>query len=572
MKRKINIKDDRVELRYGNWLKQAIDLISPKNLYLIAGRAMGKTSDVLAERSMDVCYDMPGASFALVGDTYLNLQKNVIKTLKEGWDRKGWIEIEGNKIGHFISDKHPPGYFKKPHSALETYKHAISIFNGCTFTLVSLDRPSSGGGNNYQHIFGDESKYQKEDKLKKLTPAVRGNYIRFGNSPFYRGRTFTTDYPDPNSIYEDDWILRMVKNMDKKQIADILECAFVLNDIRIEYMQAEKESDPSKLKNIARSLERWEARYNKIRRNSTLFYIATSFVNADILTEGYFIEQFQTLEPEDYQTTILSMKRKLEEAAMFYGNLAEKHFYSDGYNYDYYDRFGLRDNISENCRGLKYLRVNEKLELGVDFGNMVGMTIGQEQWPYYRMLKNMFVLPPQYIQELANNFLDFFEPHKRKEIDLYYDRSGNQLYRQKQDIANKLKNTIEKRTDNNGHIKPTGWKVNLMSVGQGNISHTEEYDLMVDMLGEKNPGLPKLLIDQFECKEYKSSLEMAPLEKDTKGNIKKVKKSEKLAPRRLPMESTNMSDAGKYLLCRKKYLDVVKSRRSISFGDPGLRG
>ena len=77
MNRKIDLKHDQVDLRYANWLKQTIDLISPKNLYLIAGRGMGKTSDVLAERSMDIVYDMPGGSFAFVGDTYINLQKNV---------------------------------------------------------------------------------------------------------------------------------------------------------------------------------------------------------------------------------------------------------------------------------------------------------------------------------------------------------------------------------------------------------------------------------------------------------------------------------------------------------------
>jgi hypothetical protein len=266
------------------------------------------------------------------------------------------------------------------------------------------------------------------------------------------------------------------------------------------------------------------------------------------------------------------MKRVLEKMAMFYGNLAEKHFYSDGYNYDYYDRFGLKDNITETSNGLKYIRTHEKIDAGIDFGNMISMVIGQEQWPNYRVLKDIYVLTPQYIQELANSFLAFFEPHKRKEIDLYFDRSMNTYRKQKQDLATKLKNAIEKRTTTDGITKPTGWKVNLMSIGQGNISHGEEYDLMTDLLGEKNQGLPKLMIDQFEAKEYKSSIEIAPLEKDSKGNIKKIKKSEKLAVRRLPMESTNMSDAGKYLLCRKKYLDIVKSRRPTYVGDPGLRG
>lgn len=572
MSRKIDLKHEQVDLRYANWLKQTIDLISPKNLYLIAGRGMGKTSDILAERSQDIVYDMPGGSFAFVGDTYINLQKNVVKTFLEGWERKGWREYSDNKIGHFVVDRKPPTYYKQPFTRLESYKHVISVFNGCNFTLVSMDRPSSGAGNNYLHLFGDEAKYLKEDKLKKLTPAIRGDYIRFGHSAFYRGRTFTTDYPDPNSIYEDDWILRMAKNMDKKQIGLILDCAFTLNDIRIQYLKAEQDQDKDKLKNVARSLERWEVRYNKIRRNSTLFYIATSFVNADILTEGYFLEQFQELEFVDYKTTILSMKRMLEKGAMFYGNLAERHFYSDGYNYDYYDRFGLKDNITETSNGLKYIRTHEKLEIGIDFGNMISLVIGQEQWPNYRVLKDMYVLTPQYIQELANEFLLFFEPHKRKEIDLYFDRSMNAYRKQKQDLATKLKNAIEKRTTTDGITKPTGWNVNLMSIGQGNISHGEEYDLMTDLLSEKNQGLPRLLIDQFEAKEYKSSIELAPLEKDGKGNIKKIKTSEKFAVRRLPMESTNMSDAGKYLLCRKKYLDIVKSRRPTYVGDPGLRG
>ena len=79
------------------------------------------------------------------------------------------------------------------------------------------------------------------------------------------------------------------------------------------------------------------------------------------------------------------------------------------------------------------------------------------------------------------------------------------------------------------------------------------------------------MIDQFECKELKSSLELAPLDKNTKGEIIKVKKSEKLPVKRLPMESTNFSDAFKYLMMRKKYMDVVKARRIPSIGDTKLR-
>ncbi|MFZ4463082.1 MAG: hypothetical protein ACOYN5_04505 [Bacteroidales bacterium] len=566
----MKINRENSELRQTNWLKMVIDLIGPKNLYLVAGRGTGKTSDVLAERSQDIIHDMPGAPLAFVGDTYMNLVKNTVKTFIEGWERLGWREASEKQTGHFVTDKAPPSYFAKPYSRLDTYKHTLSTFNGCNFNLVSMDRPSSGAGNNYVHLVGDEVKYLKEHKLKKLTPAIRGNYVKFGHSPYFRGRTFTTDYPDVNDIREDNWILRMRENMDKKQILMILDCAFVLNEIRFEYYNAEKSQDPAKLELIAKKIKRWEERYYKIRKNSTLFYIASSMVNVDILTEGYFFEQFQDLEFEDYKTSILSMPPSLEPGARFYGNLSAKHFYSDGYNYDYYDRFGLRDNITQSSRGLRYIMPDVKLEAGVDFGNMIGMVIGQEQWPNYRCLKNIHMLTPEWIPDIAKAFTSFFSDHIHKELDMYYDRSANNFNKQKQDLASKLKQSIEKQ-EIGGRLKPTGWKVNLMSLGQGNITHTEEFDFMNDLMRGNLPGLPNLLIDQFECRELKSSLELAPVEKDTKGNIKKQKKSEKFPVKRLPMESTNYSDAFKYLMCRRKYLDVSKARRAPVMADPSWR-
>lgn len=559
------------ELRQTSWLKMVIDLIGPKNLYIIAGRGTGKTSDILADRAMEIVYDMPGALIAFVGDTYMNLHKNTVKTFLDGWERLGWREATDTQAGHFVVDKQPPSYFERPSSRVDTYKHTITTFNGTVFNLVSMDRPSSGAGNNYQHLLGDEAKYFKEAKLKKLTPAIRGDYVKYGSSIYYRGRTFTTDYPDANDVREENWILRQRSAMDKKQIQAALDCAMVVNEIRSEYYQAQLLQDTDKLKRIANKLQKWEERLYKIRTNSTLFYIASSFVNVDILTEGYFFEQFQELEFEDYKTSILSMKPSLEVGSRFYGNLDETHFYSDGYNYDYYDKFGLRDNITQTSRGLRYIRTNAKLEAGADFGNMNSLVVGQEQLPNYRIFKNFHTLAPDWIPELAKQFLSFFDSHSHKELDLYYDRSGNQYRKAKQDLASKLKNEIEKQPGPDGRLKPTGWRVNLMNVGAGNVTHTQEFDLMNEMMGNKSKALPRLLIDMFECKELKSSLELAPLTKDKKGNVEKVKKSEKLPIKRLPMESTNYSDAFKALMCRKRYLDLVKPHRAPTMGDPFLR-
>lgn len=517
----------------------------------------------MAERSQDIIFDMPRAPFAFVGDTYMNLQTNVVKSFLEGWQRKKWIEDI-----HYVVDKAPPNHFKKPYNRLLSYKHTISVFNGCTFNLVSMDRPSSGAGNSYVHLFGDESKYLKKEKLNKLTPAIRGDYIRFGHSPYYRGQTFTSDSANPTQR-EDDWMYEMEKAMDKKQILQILDCAFILNDIRKEYYIAFNQKDSSELEKINKKIERWEERFRKIRKNSTFFHVSSSYVNADILTEEFFADLYKDLELDEYKISVLSIRATLSPGAMFYGNLNEKHFFDDGYNYDYYDKYSLNDNIVETSAGLRYLQHDQPLEAGVDFGNMMSMYIGQEQGHVDRGLKFLYTLTPEWIRHLADKFTTFFEPHQHKILKIRYDRSGNNYNEANEDLASKLKNAIQVTEDG----KPTGWIVILESRNQRNVTHQEEYDLCNDMMGETNRNLPKLLIDKYNCREIKGSLESAPLKRNSKGKIEKDKSSEKTLPlNQLPMKSTNPSDAFKYYICKPKYLAIVKNKNAPHSYTAKIRG
>ena len=140
----------------------------------------------------------------------------------------------------------------------------------------------------------------------------------------------------------------------------------------------------------------------------------------------------------------------------------------------------------------------------------------------------------------------------------------NNFQQLNEDAAGKLKEAIE--YDRNG--KRTGWEVNLKSRGQGNLFHKDEYEFMIELMGEENPNLPKLRIDAYNCKQVKSSMEKAPARIIRKGDQKLVEKnkaSEKLPYHRLPMESTNPSDAVKYLLMRPEWLKISKPKKQRSF-------
>lgn len=550
----MKLREDEHDIQFSNWIKTNIFLAKPRDLYLYAGRGTGKTTDILAGRAEDVVREMPRGMFGFTSDTYMNLMTNIVPNIMQGWEQR-YDFYEGI---HFVVDQEPPADWDRPFfSRTFNYKHTISTWNGCKFFLTSLDRPSANAGLSLVHIFGDESKYLREKKLNKLFPTLRGNPKYFGHSPYFLGKTFVSDMANP-LIGEDDWMLRMEQNMDKDRVIKAIQAGIVVNEIELELHEArEKNAEGVKIHNIERNLARWTERWTEARMKTIFFSSVSSYANADILTGDYFDNLMKTLDFEEFKTAVLSIRKTLAGNERFYAKLEDKHFYGDGYDYTLIDRHGLRDTIQETSLMLKYCNHREPLEAGFDSGNMLSLVIGQPKGiNEYRIIKNFYTIPPKWLRELADNFVEYFKHHQNKVLYLWYDRAANAYRSVGQDVATKLKMAIEK--DRFG--RNTGWEVKLMSIGQGDILHTQEYDLMNVVLGEEKQNFPKLRIDQYNCKELKSSMEMAPLLKATTGREKvmKDKSSEKLAPARLPLESTNMSDAFKYLMCRAEWLKALE--------------
>jgi hypothetical protein len=80
------------EFQYVNSAGMGIEVLDPQNLYVVAGRATGKTTQLIARRSIRVSKDMPGAYFAFVGDYYSNLLSNTVPSMIKGWNDFGLKE------------------------------------------------------------------------------------------------------------------------------------------------------------------------------------------------------------------------------------------------------------------------------------------------------------------------------------------------------------------------------------------------------------------------------------------------------------------------------------------------
>ena len=111
----------------------------------------------------------------------------------------------------------------------------------------------------------------------------------------------------------------------------------------------------------------------------------------------------------------------------------------------------------------------------------------------------------------------------------------------------------------------------LKSRGQGIIPQQTEYQLAKEMMFENRKELPNIRFDKYQCKQLISSInvskQIVKIKTDGTKRIYKNKTSEKLPKHRLPMSSTNLSDAMKYLICRRDWLAVFKENET-TWSDP----
>ena len=251
---KVSNADD-VEIKYGHIIQVLTDWIDTTILVSIDGRGTAKSTVIQARRSARCVEEMPGGAFAFVANTYSNLEDNIMPAVQKGWQLMGLIEGV-----HYVKDTRPPESWRRKCSVIvDDYKHVYSFWNGCVIFMGSLDNPSLLAGKSVIHLFYDEAKYDKEMKVNRAMPILRGDAITYGHSHFFLGITITTDMPD---IYENeyDWFFRYVKQMDPERIIKIVQAASMRNDLVISLLKEERKNKPSplKLKRLKRDIEYYD--------------------------------------------------------------------------------------------------------------------------------------------------------------------------------------------------------------------------------------------------------------------------------------------------------------------------
>jgi hypothetical protein len=524
---------------YQNVMQIRANAIDSNVLIVEAGRATGKTEGVMGPRIIRVANDMPGELSFLVHKTYVALMTNVWPNIQAyfskpvGDGRRSMLEYG---IDYIVGESKIPSHFRKPRYPIAYPKHSILFRDGHHLQMVSSDQPESVAGRSGVHAFVEEMKHNKGEKLKtRLFPSLRGSSASIRMSPYYQGITGVSDTARLD-LGEDNWYEEYENNVNQELIDEIASAALYLhaalykiyrnnhrlreekNPVIIEALRLETEK-------AKRVVATWKSRLADMRRNASYYIRASSFANKDILGPKFFRTQLESLDIDEFLTSICAIRKK-EVVNKFFANYRkDKHQFSDGYRYESILKLDLREHFVLTSRYLKYYDKRERILLGYDPGHFSSVVAAQEKdyGHELRVLKEFTCYYPAEQPELAKQIFEFFGTDAiNKQIVLYHDRA-----------ANKRREDLEKITSDarilKRELESYGFSVELMNEGQSTIYHWQQFKLLLLLFGEQSNSLPVCRIDENECPNLCSAIPLSPLKK-TDGRIELDKSSEVKVP------------------------------------------
>lgn len=380
-------------------LPQLMISIAPqRDIYAEMARGAGKTT-VFGKRMRDLVMEMPRASFAMVGQTYMQMLARTLPSAIEGLEMFGLYK----DVDYVIGRCGQKNGFAMPFQPPSQWNNIIHFANGAIFQLVSLDNPNSGRGLNSYAELGDEAALL-----------------------------------DPEKLYNN------VKTTNRAQKAEFKKCRLLGSSMYVS-------STP-----VSRRGQWFVDMEKKAKQNphEILFIKASALSNPYLRPDWFKKMKDEAVSQTMYEAEILNIRPKKIENG-FYANLnARRHYYSD-YNNSYLE--GVDHNKSYNVSCLQDSDVDFKspLIMSLDFGVFNGIVISQEQDYEYRVLKSMHVKSPKLLDDLIlEQFIPYYRAHQCKEVYLYGGHDGHHR------LPNSSKTLFEQVED---ILYKNGWTVHLLA-------------------------------------------------------------------------------------------------------------
>lgn len=429
----------------------------------VGGRGSGKSAAIGMENFVRA-QEMPRAKSFLAAMTYDQLLTKTLPSVLEAWAMLGLKEYDPRlKMGHYVIGKRPPAAWDKPYLKPQKYDNVITLINGYTIELLSINGIENRRGGSYDAGDIDESALVKKEVITRiLGPSLRGNPFSFENCSRHWA---LCDYTSAPWTPEGQWVFE-TEELAKSDPKNFLFVEATVYDNVVIW------GGPERLEAIRKSTPKleWEVEYMNVRLSKmpNSFYPAFSFGKHAI--------------PVDWSSWVRD-----ERSGLFVGT-------SD------------------------FIDPQRPLETSWDFNAaFTSLIVCQEAGDEFRIGNELYVKdgdsPLNKIDALTDKFLDAYKDHRQKVVFLHGDRNGNNK------TANSDRTFYEQIKE---RMEKAGWEVYLMVSGL-DPDHQLKHKYINAILMEDNARLPRIRFHQTMCKYTIVSIQNSPMSPDWK----KDKRSER---------------------------------------------
>lgn len=381
---------------------------------LVAGRGFGKGA-IQARRLQECFQGMPGSMGGFVSPSVKRCLTNILPSMLIHLERWGF-----KRDLHYIVGKKPwkALHWKSPIFTPANWENTISFYNGSVCNIISQDRPGTSNSMSLDYIIIDEAKFINFEQLKDETfQANRGNEQFFHDFPLHHGMTITSDMPITK---KGSWFLNYKEQSDPELI-EVIEGLVYARYRAVRQLKAM----PSRSADIEKKIERIDAKLRYFRSKCLLYKEFSSIQNLALLGEDFIRRAKRDLPPLTFFTSIMCIRIDIS-ADGFYGGMREDvNLYTAPSS-----KLALQNiradeggGIPNDCRQDSDLDPRLPLIISFDANEninwMVCSQVGRDG--KLRVLKSFFVKYERKIPELIDDFNDYYQYHKRRQVIFYYD-------------------------------------------------------------------------------------------------------------------------------------------------------
>lgn len=381
---------------------------------IVAGRGFGKGA-IQARRLQECFQGMPGSMGGFVSPSVKRCLTNILPSMLIHLERWGF-----KRDLHYIVGKKPwkALHWKSPIFTPANWENTISFYNGSVCNIISQDRPGTSNSMSLDYIIIDEAKFINFEQLKDETfQANRGNEQFFHDFPLHHGMTITSDMPITK---KGSWFLNYKEQSDP-ELVEVVEGLIYARYRAVRQLKAM----PSRSTEIEKKIERIDAKLRFFRSKCLLYKEFSSIQNLALLGDEFIRRAKRDLPPLTFMTSIMCIRIDISTDGFYGGMREDVNLYTAPSS-----KLALQDiraeeggGIPNDCRQDSDL--DQRLPIIISFDAneninwMVCSQVGRDG--KLRVLKSFFVKYERKIPELIDDFNDYYQYHKRRQVIFYYD-------------------------------------------------------------------------------------------------------------------------------------------------------